>query len=243
MSFVSTNEEINDILSILPSTPTSYVVYLRVSTARQGQSGLSLEAQRQAVQQFVASRGGKVIAPEYVEVESGKVNARPQLEAAIKRCRMTGATLAVAKLDRLSRNAVFLLTLRDSGVQFVAVDMPEANTLTVGIMALMAQHEREAISARTKVALQAAKARGQQLGGHRPGSADISQFAAKGRAARVAIAEKRVELVADDLRRLRDAGLSLNAIADRLNQDGIRSAAGGRWTATAVRRALVRLAE
>src|SRR5262249_37856675 len=158
--------------------------YLRVSTARQGQSGLGLEAQRSAVQQFVAGRGGKTIAPEFVEVESGKVNARPQLEAAIKRCRMTGATLAVAKLDRVSRNAVFLLTLRDSGIQFVAVDMPEANTLTVGIMALMAQHEREAISARTKVALKAAKARGKVLGGHREGSEDISKHAAKGRAAR-----------------------------------------------------------
>src|SRR3954463_6854012 len=101
-----------------------FVAYLRVSTAKQGRSGLGLEAQRHAVRQFVASRGGKIIAPEFVEVETGKRNDRPDLEQALKRCRLTGATLVVAKLDRLSRNAAFLMTLRDSGVDFVAADLP-----------------------------------------------------------------------------------------------------------------------
>jgi DNA invertase Pin-like site-specific DNA recombinase len=224
------------------TSPVKFVVYLRVSTARQGQSGLGLEAQRAAVQAFVASRNGRIVAPEFVEVESGKVNDRPELQKAIKRCRVTGATLAVAKLDRLSRNAAFLLTLRDSGVSFVACDMPEANTMTVGVMALVAQHEREAISARTKAALQAAKARGQKLGGHRANAIDISQHQAEAVVAARAAADERLALVADDLRRLKAAGLSLNAMAQQLNAEGIMSSMGGRWTATAVRRALARLA-
>src|SRR5665213_1755839 len=144
------------------NTP-KFVSYLRVSTAKQGRSGLGLEAQREAVRQFVAARGGKIIAPEFVEVETGKRNDRPDLEKALKRCRLTGATLVVAKLDRLSRNAAFLMTLRDSGVSFVAADLPEANTMTVGVMAVVAQHEREAISQRTKAALAAARARGKTL--------------------------------------------------------------------------------
>src|SRR5882672_7409199 len=149
---------------------SKFVAYLRVSTAKQGRSGLGLEAQRESVRQFVVSRSGKIIAPELVEVETGKRNDRPELGKALKRCRLTGATLVVAKLDRLSRNAAFLMTLRDSGVDFIAADLPEANTMTVGVMAVVAQHEREAISQRTKAALQAAKARGTKLGGRRTGA-------------------------------------------------------------------------
>jgi DNA invertase Pin-like site-specific DNA recombinase len=155
------------------SQEAKFVAYLRVSTAQQGRSGLGLEAQRETVTRFVAGSGGRLIAPEFVEIETGKRNDRPQLAAALKRCRATGATLVVAKLDRLSRNAAFLMTLRDSGARFVAADMPEANTLTIGLMAVMAQHEREAISRRTKEALAAANARGKKLGGNRAGSADI----------------------------------------------------------------------
>ena len=142
-----------------------------MSTARQGRSGLGLEAQREAVRQFVSSRDGKIIAPEFVEVETGKRNDRPELGNALKRCRVAGATLVVAKLGRLSRNAAFLMTLRDGGVGFVAADLPEANTMTVGVMAVVAQHEREAISQRTKAALAAAKARRTALGGRRKGAA------------------------------------------------------------------------
>ena len=139
------------------------VAYERVSTARQGRSGLGLEAQRKAIDDFAASRGAEVIG-RFTEVESGSKDARPELSKALHLAKLTGATLVIAKLDRLSRNAVFLLTLRDSGVRFLAVDMPEANDLTVGIMALVAQQEREAISRRTTEALAAAKARGVVLG-------------------------------------------------------------------------------
>lgn len=139
------------------------VAYERVSTARQGASGFGLEAQRRVIDDFAASRGAEVLA-RFTEVESGRKADRSELLKALHLAKVTGATLVIAKLDRLSRNAVFLLALRDSGVRFVAVDMPEANDLTVGIMALVAQAEREAISRRTKKALAVAKARGVRLG-------------------------------------------------------------------------------
>jgi DNA invertase Pin-like site-specific DNA recombinase len=142
--------------------PTSYVPYYRVSTARQGQSGLGLEAQRAAVAAFVADSAQ--LLGEFVEIESGKKNQRPQLLAAIAAARAAGATLLIAKLDRLSRNAGFIFALRDSGVAFVCCDMPDANTLTVGLFAVIAQHEREMISKRTIDALTAKKARGAVLG-------------------------------------------------------------------------------
>ena len=134
-----------------------FVAYERVSTKRQGTSGLGLEAQRKAIDDLAVSRGAEVIA-RFTEVESGKRADRPELAKALHLAKVTGATLLIAKLDRLSRNAAFLLTLRDSGVRFVAADMPEANDLTVGIMALVAEQEREAISRRTREALAATKA-------------------------------------------------------------------------------------
>ena len=137
--------------------------YERVSTARQGKSGLGLQAQRLPIDRFAAQSGAEVAA-RFTEVESGKRSDRPELTKALHLAKVTGAVLVIAKLDRLSRSAAFLLTLRDSGVRFLAVDMPQANDLTVGIMALVAQQEREAISRRTKEALQAAKARGVKLG-------------------------------------------------------------------------------
>jgi DNA invertase Pin-like site-specific DNA recombinase len=219
-----------------------FVAYLRVSTDRQGKSGLGLEAQRAAVHQFVAQRGSEIIAPEYLEIESGKTNDRPQLDKAMKRCRLTGATLLVAKLDRLSRNAAFLMTLKDSGVQFVAADMPDANTLTIGVMASLAQHERETISKRTKAALEAAKVRGTKLGGARPGSPNISLQHEAGNAAKSLKARTRAELLREEIEPLRSAGMSLNAIAAKLNADGSLTARGkaGGWTPTAVRRVIAR---
>jgi DNA invertase Pin-like site-specific DNA recombinase len=139
------------------------VAYERVSTARQGASGLGLKALRKVIEHFAASRGADVQA-RFTEVESGRKANRPELLKALHLAKVTGATLVIAKLDRLSRNAAFLLALRDSGVRFVAVDMPEANDLTVGIMALVAQAERETISRRTKEALAVAKARGVKRG-------------------------------------------------------------------------------
>jgi DNA invertase Pin-like site-specific DNA recombinase len=139
------------------------VAYERDSTARQGASGLGLEAQRKVIDDFATSRGAEVLA-RFTEVESGRKSDRPEQGKALYLAKVAGATLVIAKLDRLSRNAAFLLGLRDSGVQLVAVDMPEANDLTVGMMALVAQEEREAISRWTKEASAVAKARGVKLG-------------------------------------------------------------------------------
>jgi DNA invertase Pin-like site-specific DNA recombinase len=217
-----------------------FVAYLRVSTQKQGRSGLGLEAQRESVQRFVRERAGEIIA-EYIEVETGKRDDRPELVNALKRCRLTGATLVVAKLDRLSRNAAFLLTLRDSGVDFIAVDLPEANTMTVGVMAVVAQYEREMISARTKAALAAAKARGKRLGGYRERAPNIADHQAEAVRVVKLRANKAAEERFPDVAKLQAEGLSLNEIARRLDQEGIKTSRGGRWTATAVRRTLLRL--
>lgn len=133
-----------------------YVAYYRVSTQKQGKSGLGLDAQRKAVADFM--RSGELVG-EFQEVESGKNDRRPMLAKAIEMAKDSGATLLIAKLDRLSRKASFIFALKDSGVPFIACDMPEANTLTIGIMAVMAEHEREMTSARTKAAAQIRKER------------------------------------------------------------------------------------
>src|SRR4051794_11368148 len=140
-----------------------FVAYYRVSTAKQSASGLGLEAQREAIGRFLDAGRADVMA-EFTEIESGKRTDRPELARAIQACRVYGARLVIAKLDRLSRDAHFLLGLEKAGVDFVAADMPNANRLTVGIMAMVAEEERRMISARTKPALSAAKARGVVLG-------------------------------------------------------------------------------
>ena len=143
-----------------------FVSYLRVSTTKQGANGLGVEAQREAVRSYVSGAVGEgaSILREYVETESGKRNDRPQLQAAIEHCSLAGARLVIAKLDRLSRNAAFMIGLRDAGVDFVAADMPQADSFTVGILALVAERERDMISQRTKAALAVAKRRGTKLG-------------------------------------------------------------------------------
>lgn len=215
------------------------VVYLRVSTQRQGASGLGIDAQRYAVAQHVARIGGDVTA-EYVEVESGKRADRPQLESALKQCRLTGALLVVAKLDRLARNVSFIAKLMDGGVDFVACDLPQASRLTLHIMAAMAEHEREQISQRTKAALQAAKRKGVKLGGVRPGSGWRGQHQKAGAKAN----EVRAAAYAGTLQEiLQDIGpLSLPQTAAELARRGIRTPRGGTWTPTAVRRVKLRLA-
>lgn len=207
------------------------VAYERVSTARQGASGLGLEAQRKVIEEFAALRGSDVIA-RFTEVESGRKADRPELAKALHLAKVTGATLVIAKLDRLSRNAAFLLALRDSGVRFVAVDMPEANDLTVGIMALVAQAEREAISRRTKEALAVAKARGVKLGN--PNGAESLRRAGKGGAAlRAAVSANAAAFAADlapVLEDIRAAGqTSLRVIAAELTLRGIKTRRGGKW--------------
>lgn len=220
------------------------VAYERVSTARQGQSGLGLEAQRHVIGEFAASRGAEVLA-RFTEVESGRNDSRPELAKALHLAKVTGATLVIAKLDRLSRNAAFLLALRDSGVRFLACDMPEANDLTVGIMALVAQAEREAISKRTKEALAVAKARGVRLGN--PNGAAALRKAGKGGAALRATVTANAEAFARDLKPvladIRAQGhTSLRAIAAELNARGIRTRRGGTWGVGNVRGVLARLA-
>jgi DNA invertase Pin-like site-specific DNA recombinase len=143
-----------------------WISYLRVSTDRQGKSGLGIEAQRNSVAEYLNGGSWKLV-KEFVEVESGKNADRPMLAGAIKACRAYGAKLVIAKLDRLSRDAHFLLGLEKAGIDFVAADMPNANRLTVGIMAMVAEEERRMISKRTKDALAAAKRRGKNLGGDR----------------------------------------------------------------------------
>src|SRR5215471_17164459 len=140
-----------------------FVAYFRVSTDKQGKSGLGLDAQRHAVQQYLNGGTWSLIG-DFTEVESGKRNERPELVKALAACKRNKAKLVIAKLDRLSRNLAFIAALMDSGVEFVAVDNPHANKLTVHILAAVAQHEREMIAQRTRDALQAAKARGMKLG-------------------------------------------------------------------------------
>ena len=215
-----------------------FVAYYRVSTAKQGRSGLGLEAQREAVRAYL--NGGKwTLLAEHTEVESGKVNERPQMQAALETCRLTGATLVIAKLDRLSRDAHFLLGLQKAGARFVAVDMPQANDLTVGIMALVAQEERKAISARTKAALGAAKARGVKLGGWRGGPmVDGSTGAAANRAKADAYAAS----VGPMVKAMREVGKSLRQIAAEMDARGVLTQRGGKWSADAVNVVLSRVA-
>ncbi|SFD42655.1 recombinase family protein [Roseivivax sediminis] len=219
------------------------VAYERVSTARQGRSGLGLEAQRAEIDRFARERGADILA-RFTEVESGGKSDRPELARALDLARLTGATLIIAKLDRLSRNAAFLLTLRDSGVRFLACDMPEANDLTVGIMALVAEQEREAISRRTREALAAAKARGVKLGN--PNGAAALRRAGKGgedlrelvRCNANAFAETLAPVVAD----IRATGhTSLRRMAAELNARGIQTRRGGRWHVSNVRNLLERI--
>jgi DNA invertase Pin-like site-specific DNA recombinase len=219
------------------------IAYYRVSTEGQRRSGLGLEAQQASVRDFCQTRGATLLA-EFTEVESGKANDRPALAKALDQSRLTGATLVIAKLDRLSRNAAFLLTLRESGIDFVAADMAEANAVTVGVMAVIAEQEREAISARTKAALAAAKARGVRLGN--PNGAAALRRSGIGNTAGVtavkAKATERARALAGTILEIQRQGAgSLCAIASELNMRHILTSRGGRWHASTVRNLMQRL--
>jgi DNA invertase Pin-like site-specific DNA recombinase len=219
-----------------------WISYLRVSTDRQGASGLGVEAQRQSVADYLNGGRWKLI-KEFVEVESGKKTDRPQLEAALKACRLHGAKLVIARLDRLSRDAHFLLGLDKAGVDFVAADMPNANRLTVGVMALVAEDVRKQISSTTKAALAAAKARGVKLGGYRAGAGLSAEAHARSKAAIQARVDARAADLAPTIRALQASGAtSLRAIAAMLNDAGIPTARGaGKWSAVQVQRVLDRI--
>lgn len=203
----------------------SFVAYYRVSTDRQGQSGLGLDAQRSAVATFVTGRGDLVA--EFTEIESGRKNDRPQLAAALDLCRQKRAVLVIAKLDRLARSVAFISNLMESGVEFVAVDMPSVNRLTLHILAAVAEHEREMISQRTKAALAAAKARGTKLGNPRPEMARIgAAWVEQSARFRAGLAPLVVSL--------RQQGMSLRQVAAELNARGIRTMRGRKWQAATV---------
>jgi DNA invertase Pin-like site-specific DNA recombinase len=221
----------------------NYVAYYRVSTEKQGRSGLGLEAQQAATAQFIAAKGAdaKQLSA-FVEIESGKRDDRPELARAMEHARLTGATLLIAKLDRLSRDAHFLIGLQKSAIAFTACDMPDANAFTVGIMALVAEHERKAISTRTKEALQAAKARGVRLGCPN-GAAHLRQYGNRlGVQALKRNADERARGLTSTIAAIRATGIvSANGIAAALNEREIATPRGGRWTARSVLNVLARI--
>ena len=209
--------------------PAPVVTYLRVSTDRQGQSGLGLEAQRAAVASYMASR---TLVGGFVEVESGRKDNRPQLAAALALCRQHKARLVIAKLDRLARSVAFISGLMESGVEFVAADMPEANRFMLHVMAAVAEHEREMISQRNRVALAAAKARGTRLGNPRPDTARMRAVVAERVAAFRATVRPQIQA-------LQAEGRSLRGIAAELNAKGVNAPRGGTWHAGAIQAILL----
>ena len=209
----------------------NFVAYYRVSTDRQGRSGLGLDAQQKAVQDYLNGGDWSLVA-ELTEVETGKRSDRPELAKALALCRKHKGKLVIAKLDRLSRNLAFIATMMDSGVEFVAVDNPHANKLTLHILAAVAQHEREMIAERTKAALQAAKQRGRVLG--RNAAENLAP-----RYRQEALA--RAVQLAPVLRELADQGFSARGIARELTDRKIGTPNGGSWHAASIRRMLQRI--
>lgn len=227
-----------------------FVSYIRVSTQKQGKSGLGLQAQRDAIADYLNGGCWKLV-EQYVEVESGKKNDRPQLKDALSMCRLHRATLLVAKLDRLARNVAFISALMEAGVDFVAVDLPEANKLTVHIMAAMAEYEAKMCSIRTKAGLAVAKRKGTVLGGRRVTEDRWGQIAAKGRKAGTkqrivmssAWAADVFPVIKDIRKRLestkrKESEPTLREIATELNVRGIEARRGGEWSAVQVKRVL-----
>jgi DNA invertase Pin-like site-specific DNA recombinase len=222
-----------------PRSIQRFIAYYRVSTKRQGLSGLGLDAQRESVAAYLAGVRGHLV-EEFTEVEHGtrKGNHRPQLAAALAQCRIHGATLIIAKLDRLARNVAFTSNLMESSVEFVACDYPQANRLTIHILATVAEHEAEMISTRTKLALAVAKRKGTVLGGDRGNTHLIYR---KGNRASAKVRSEKAQRRSADLApviaaiKAEGAG-SLRQIAATLNQRGIPTARGGEWSAVQVSR-------
>jgi len=217
-----------------PSTcnkPTQYVAYYRVSTQRQGQSGLGLEAQKATVTDFINEQNGELL-QDFIEVESGRKINRPKLEQAIKLAKKQKAVLVIAKLDRLARNVHFITGLMASNVDFIACDMPSANKLTIGILACVAEDEADRISQRTKAALKAAKARGVKLG------TTGKELAARNKAE----ADKLAVEIMQHISEIRDRGITAyGKIANELNTMGVKTAKNANWHATSVMRIIKRL--
>jgi len=216
-----------------------YVAYYRVSTAKQGRSGLGLEAQENTTTSYLDSVKGELVEG-YTDIESGSKDNRPELQKALRKCRLTGATLLIAKLDRLSRNRRFLMDLQDSSINFVCCDMPEANNFTVGLLACLADYERELISERTKAALKAAKARGVVLGN--PNLALVrntdTTAATEARVITAKIRNSELCQVIDEIRDSASKELTLREVAEQLNAAGYTTSRGTKFHATSVNRVL-----
>lgn len=212
-------------------TEGRFVAYYRVSTDRQGRSGLGLEAQREAVRGYVAQRAGAVL-DEFTEVETGKRSDRPELAAALETCRRHKATLVIAKLDRLARNMAFVANLMEGRADFVAADMPHADKFTIHIFAALAEEEGRRISQRTKAALAAAKVRGVRLGA--TGAILAERYRAEANAQAVELAPVVIEL-------RRSGVTTVRGLAAALNAKAIPTAGGGPWRAGTVHRLLRRV--
>jgi DNA invertase Pin-like site-specific DNA recombinase len=213
-----------------------FIAYYRVSTDKQGMNGLGMEAQKQAVQNYLNGGNWKLLA-EFAEVESGRNKKRPQLLAAIAMCVAMKATLLIAKLDRLARNAAFLLNLQDSGIKFVAVDMPHADNFTVGVLALVAQKELEMISARTKAGLEAARKRGTKLGG--PNPAEAAKHAVIANQKRAGAFAQALAPVLEEIKKAHVT--TLRGIAECLNRRGYKTPNGKAFAPQSVKNVLERL--
>jgi DNA invertase Pin-like site-specific DNA recombinase len=211
--------------------PNQFISYLRVSTSEQGESGLGLEAQRQAVRDYLRTVSAELV-EEYVEVESGSRKDRQQLALALESCKRRKATLIIAKLDRLARNVVFISSLVEAGVSFVAVDNPHANKLMIHLLAAFAEHERDQISSRTKAALAAAKARGVVLGTY--GKEVLSK---RNREAAIERARQLAPIISE----LRKEAPTIEKLTAAMNERGIPTPRGGRWHAPTVEAVLRRI--
>jgi DNA invertase Pin-like site-specific DNA recombinase len=225
------------------NTTMEYIAYYRVSTKHQGQSGLGLEAQRTSVLNYIKARGVDQEPPSYTEVESGKDNNREQLRQAIAHAKRDGATLLVAKLDRLSRDVAFIFSLKSelekAHVDFVVCDMPELNTLTLGIMASVAQHERELISSRTKAGLDEARKRGTTFGTPENLTEEARQKAHRAISAK-AINSQANRFAYHFIKPLREQGESYQAISEKLNREGYQTSYGYAFHPAQVRRIYIR---
>lgn len=216
----------------------NYICYYRVSTKAQGRSGLGLGDQQSIVSRYL--RQNDQIVTEFTEIESGRKSERPKLVEAIRACQQHKAKLLIAKLDRLSRNVAFVMTLRDSGVDFVACDLPDANTLTVGMMVTFAQYEAERTSERTRAALAQKKAQGFKLG--KPENLTLKDIQ-KGKAIRVMNAlTHKANVQATELATLyRNKGMTYAQIADKLNQTHYQTRRNKQFDGKAVYRLLKRV--
>ncbi|QXE92800.1 recombinase family protein [Geomonas subterranea] len=216
-----------------------WVGYCRVSSKKQGKSGLGLAAQQKMITDYVTATGGELVET-FVEVESGKIDERPELQRAIRTAELVGGRVLVGKLDRLSRDLHFITHLQKTKVDFVVCDLPNCDSFTIHIYGALAQRERELISARTKAGLAAAKARGVKLGSDNLKYADMDAARAKGVESVKAMADDFASKVKPMVTALRAQGATLREIAIHLDRAGVKTARGGRWTATAVKNVLAR---